>query len=53
MAIEGYVVKLVWISGHCNIPSNERADAIAKNAALERELQNIDREYKHSKFSLV
>ena len=47
MAIEGYVTKIVWILGHCNIPDNFRADAPTKNVALEAEHQEIDREHKH------
>ena len=47
MAGEGFTVKLVWIPAHCNIPGNNKADSLAKIAALEGELSDINLEYKN------
>ena len=42
----GFVISLIWIPSHCNIPGNELADAEAKLAMTSNEICEIQLRYK-------
>ena len=41
MFSDGFNLMFVWIPAHCNITSNERADSLAKTAALDGTLSDL------------
>ena len=45
MITKGFTEMLVWISLHCNIAGNERADTLAKIAAIGGEPSNSELEF--------